>query len=109
MSELTQDEKRSFSEFCDTVLGNPGAYAEICEYFVAKDSSFEYLFLFQRMKISSEMGTKALLKTAKEIRNELRAMSQNDGEPIMEAAQPRIGLPDFLGIRAFGDAPRQGI
>lgn len=107
MSELTQDERRAFSEFCDTIMGNPNSYQEICEFFVAQNSSFEYLFLFQRMKISAEASPKALLKTAKEIKAELRAMAQNDGEP--QAADPPMrGMNDFLGLRAFGDPPGQG-
>jgi hypothetical protein len=92
MSELTLEEKRNFHEFCDTLLSSPSAYVEICDYFKAKDSSFEYLFLFQRVKISAEIGPKALVKTIKEIRLELRAAQIAESNQAVDLQDPEVGI-----------------
>ncbi len=103
MSELTQEELRTFSEFCDTLINNPHSYVEIVDSFIAQDPSFEYLFLFQRVKISAEAGPKAVLKTAKEIKAELRATIRiNEGEVVVAYN----GMNDFLNMRPFGAPPR---
>jgi hypothetical protein len=104
MSELTLEERKNFHEFCDTLLSNPAAYIEICDYFKAKDSSFEYLFLFQRVKISAEIGPKALVKTIKEIRSELRVAQMAEANQAVELQDVEVGIrPIEYQPLIFGD------
>lgn len=112
MSELTQEERRTFNEFCDELINNPNSYIEICEHFTGKDASFEYLFLFQRVKISASISAKALMKTVKEIRAELRAIQANEQQPRADEVRQAVrnglnGFNDFIGMRGFDDPEPQ--
>lgn len=75
---IKKEEVQMFHDFCDEILNSPNLYNEVCEYYTKQDVSFECLFLFQRVNISAGNGIKALLKTVKEIKSELRAIRANE-------------------------------
>ncbi len=104
MSELTQEETRTFGEFCDALLTDPGSYTEISQHFTVIDPSFEYLFLSQRIRISAEISAKAMVKTVKEIKQELR-VAQLNGQQKAEPVEYRNPFDNLMEARMA--APRR--
>lgn len=93
MTELSKEEKKLFNNLSEELLyANQNSYPQLFEQFKRKDSTFEYSFLYQRLKISSLNGPKALHKTIKEIRAELHIKNK----------RAYIGSTLFLGA---GGAP----
>ena len=76
MTEITKEEKRSFAEYCNELAGQPNLYEDIYTYYHSQDGSFEYLFLLQRVKIAAANGGRSLMKTIKEIQQELKYGAQ---------------------------------
>lgn len=74
VAALTKEESRIVLLLCDEILCDLGSCQSILQSYSFPEYSFEYQFLFHRIKIAGLRGANHLNKITKEIRMEIRAI-----------------------------------